>query len=281
MTRNPASPPPEDNPLAGVLDRLLARERGKDRPPSEESYPAPLRPAAGAATRLACPHAARRMLVIAGLGEDRGRAALRAAARWGIRIGKRPAVVELACGESAPHRERRTGPPATDKPRLPFASLPYGPERLRAEAPEVIVELLERLRRHESACDLLLVRIPARRRMVLMRAALLAGGIIVPLDESGNVLHEALHLSREIVESFLDLVLWPFSSRPRELGRYMEMMRDFVGIQPRPFEEAMEEGASALDGLQGAPEEGFLAAILAPDEDRPPSRLLQTGYLRL
>lgn len=218
------------------------------------------------------------MLVIAALGPDEGRAALREVARWALRNGRHPAALELGCGAPAP-----AGPTAPDAsssagaPGVPWASVPCGPERIRAEPSEVIAEFLERLRRHETASDLLIVRIPPRSRMILMRAALLAGGIILPLDDSEDVLHEAYRLSREVMENFIDLALWPVTTRPRALERYLAIMRDFLGIRPRPFE--MAEDPAILDDLPGAPEEGFIAAMLSPDDASPPSPLLQTGFL--
>jgi hypothetical protein len=152
---------------------------------------------------------------------------------------------------------------------------------LRLEPPEVVAELLERLRRHEMASDLLLVRIPPRHRTVLMRAAFLAGRIIVPLDDSDRVLDEAFRLSREIVDSFLDLALWPFADRPQALERYMAMVRDFLGVRPQAFDADMDEAAALLDRLPGAPDEGFLTALVTPDEAAPPVQLLQTGFLSL
>lgn len=286
MTRETGPPRPADHPLAGILDRLLARERGDDRHPRRAAARAPVPSVAEVSAPRTVPNAMRRMLVIAGLGADEGRTALRAVAGWGLRNGKRPAALELACGApapetDAPETDTPDDRPAPDTPRLPLASLPSGPERLQVESPEVVAEVLERLRRYESASDLLLVRIPPRHRMVLMRAALLAGGIILPLDDSDSVLHEAFGLSREVMENFVDLALWPFSDRPQALERYLAMMQDFLGAHPRALDARMAEGAAFLDALPGAPEEGFLAALLAPDETPPPARLLQTGFLRL
>ena len=284
MRREGAPSRPVDHPLAGVLDRLLARERGEVRPPRQETAPVPAPSAAEVSGPRGAPHALRRMLVIAALGADEGRAALRAAARWGLGNGRRPAALELGCGNLAPEGEAREGrgdPMEPDAPRLPVACVPGGPERLGLEPPGIVAELLERLRRHESASDLLLVRIPPRSRMLLTQAAFLAGGLILPLDDSDAVLHEAFGLSREVVETFVDLALWPFSDRPRALERYLAMMQESLGVRPRTLDAGLAEGPAFLDKLPGAPAEGFLPVLLTSDHFTPPGRLLQTGFLRL
>jgi hypothetical protein len=221
------------------------------------------------------------MLVIAGLGADEGSSALCAVARWGLRNGRHPATMELGCAASAPVEDANGGPPAPQASRLPLASVPCGPEHLRVQSPEVVAELIGRLQRHESASDLLLLRIPLRHRTVLLRAALLAGGIILPLDDSDAVLYEAFQISREVTEYFVDLAVWPLTDQPRALERFLTMTRDFLGVEPRPFAAAMTEGTVVLDHLPGAPEEGFLAALLALDATPVPTQLLQTGFLRL
>jgi len=43
----------------------------------------------------------------------------------------------------------------------------------------------------------------------------------------------------------------------------------------------MGRGPEIIDRLRGAPGEGFLTALLDPDEVPPPPQLLQTGFLRL
>jgi hypothetical protein len=266
-----------------VIDRLLARERGEERPAGP-----PARPGVVPATReepapAGMPHADRRMLVIAGLGSGEGRTALRAAARWGLRAGRRPAVLELGCAEIPAGDEPPGEQPREDgdAARLPLASVPCAPERLRGEPPDSVAELVDGLRRHESASDLLLVRIPPRHRALLLRGALLAGGIVLPLDGTDGVLHAAFRLSQEVLENFVDLALWPFPVPSGALERYLSMMQDFLGMRPRPLGAEMEGGAAFLDRLPPAPEEGFVAALLSSDRSPPPARLLQTGYLRL
>lgn len=284
MKREGAPPRPVDHPLEGVLDRLLARERGEVRPPRRETAPGWAPCAAEGSEPGGAPHALRRMLVIAALGAEEGRAALRAAARWGLSEGRRPAALELGCASPAPEgeaREARGDPMEPDAHRLPLACVPCGPERLGLEPPEIVAGLLERLRRHESASDLLLVRIPPRSRALLMQAAFLAGGLILPLDDSDAVLHEAFGLSREVAETFVDLALWPFSERPRAVERYLAMMQEFQGVRPRALDAELAEGSAFLDKLPGAPEEGFLPALLTSDPSPPPGQLLQTGFLRL
>lgn len=273
MTRRPGPPRPEDHPLAGVLDRLLARERGDDRRPRPEAavVPAP----------STSPRALRRMLVIAGLGADEGKGAVCEVARWGLRHGRHPATLEVGCATSAPVEDAADGPAAPQAPRLPMASVPCGPEHLRVQSPEVVAELIGRLQRHESASDLLLLRTPPRHRTVLLRAALLAGGIILPLEDSDAVLYEAFQIAREVTEYFVDLAVWPFTDQPRALDRFLTTTRDVLGVEPRPFTAAMTEGAAVLENLPGAPEEGFLAGILALDTTPAPTQLLRTGFLRL
>jgi hypothetical protein len=199
LKRQSASPRPVEHPLEGVLDRLLARERGDARPRRQETAPEPALSDAGGLEPCGAPQALRRMLVIAALGADEGRAALIAAARWGLGSGRRPAALDLGCGSVAPEggaREGGGGAIEPDAPRLPLACVPCGLERLGLERAEIVAELLERLRRHEWACDLLLVRIPPRSRVLLMQAAFLAGGLVLPLDDSDTVLREAFSLSR-------------------------------------------------------------------------------------
>jgi len=300
VTRGAGRPGRLAHPLAGALDRLLARERGDDRGPGavqpNESDAAQAEVigdpvVASTAAGVSRPEAAapaRRMLVIAALGEDGGDAALRTVARWALAIGRRPAALDLVRGGRASNgggtgtaggvpSEGRAGATAV----LPWAGLPGGPERLRVEPPEVVAELIERLRQHEIASDLLLVLMPPGARLLLMRAALLSGGIVLPLDDSADALEEACRLSREVLENFVDLDLWPFADDPVALQRYLEAMQEFPGARPCPLEIEMGRGRAIIDRLHGAPAEGFLAALLAPDDAPPPPHLLQTGFLRL
>lgn len=277
MTRKHGPPEPTANPLAGVLDRLLARERGEQAatPPRTAQRPG-RRDVAAAATP-----SARRMLVVAGIGADDGRAALRSAGQWAARLGLRPAVVELGW-ETAPAGEdpeqssaSRTGA------RIPVARIPCGPERLQEEPPEVVAALMERLRRHEAASDLLLVRTRGRFRMALMRAAFLAGGMVVPLDASDETLDDAFRVSREALESFLDLKVWPFAGDAKSLERYLDMMRDFLKARPVRFDPDGLDLGTVLRTLPEPPEEGFLTALLAPGSPAPPSELIQIDSMPL
>lgn len=277
MTRDEEPSDPGGNPLAGVLERLLARERGEPSVRRREPTPA-VHERDGDGEPAP---AERRMLVIAGLGADGGDAALRSAGLWARQLGRRPAVVELSWSESA----RRDGAGETRGPvsetRIPVARISCGPERLKEEAPEVVAAVVDRLRRHEAAADLLLVRTPARFRMALMRAAFLAGGLVVPLDDSDATLDEAFRISREALESFLELPIWPFAAAPAILDRYVSMAQDFLKVTPTPFDPARLDFNAALDVLSVPPEEGFLTALLAPGSPAPPAELIQIGSMRL
>jgi hypothetical protein len=267
---------PGGNPLAGVLERLLARERGEPAPPRREA-------ATTARGEGVAPtgSSAGRMLVIAGLGTDGGDAALRSAGLWATQLGRRPAVVELSWSAPVePGAREEVREPASGT-RVPVARIPCGPERLKEEAPEVVAAVVERMRRHESASDLLLVRTPGRYRMTLMRAAFLAGGMIVPLDDSEATLDEAFRISREALESFLELSIWPFAAAPAALDRYLGMMLDFLKVRPTPFDPARLDFGAALETLSPPPEEGFLTALLAPGSPAPPAELIQIDSMRL
>jgi hypothetical protein len=258
MPNGPERGEPGSNPLEGVLDHLLARERG-------------IR-AGQARTRIERrPAFGRRMLVLAALGHDAGFEARATLARQALALGRRPAALDVACEQ----------PPPADRARsdlaIPLASIPCGPERLRREPAEVVGALKQRLRRHEAAADLLIVRIPPSCRMALMRAAFLSGGLVVPLDHSHEVLHEALRLSREVTENFMELPVWPYSRDAGTLERYQSMMREFLTTEARP----LEVDNDTLDDLNPSPEEGFLTAMLSTDSAKPPPRLLQLTSLHL
>jgi hypothetical protein len=239
------------HPIEGVLDQLIARERGT-------------RPAKA-------PTHSRRMLVLAALGPGEGAEARATIARQALQFGRRPAAIDIACEASPLDAHGAAGH------AIPLASIPCGPERLRGEPAEVVGALLQRLRRHEAAADLLIVRIPPVHRMALMRAAFLAGGLIVPLEDSHEVLHEALRLSREAAENFMELPVWPQARDAGTLDRYQAMTKDFLQRETKPF----NANAEALENLNSAPEEGFLAAMLAAGSSKPPTRLLQLTSLTI
>ena len=258
MPHGPERSESNSNPLEGVLNHLLARERGVH--------------AGQVRDRLdSMPAVNRRMLVLAALGHDAGFDARAALARRALDLGRRPAALDIACEQPV----QAAG--ACSNLSIPLASIPCGPERLRGEPAEVVGALMQRLRRHEAAADLLLVRIPPACRMALMRAAFLSGGLVVPLEDSHDVLHEALRLSREATENFMDLPVWPHSRDAGTLERYQSMMREFLSTDPLPFAVDNE----ALDDLNPPPEEGFLAALLTTDSSKPPPRLLQLTSLHL
>jgi len=270
----------DEHPLAGVLDRLLARERGALRPSAaavrhEESHPQ-------ATVSAAAPvdPARRRTAVVAGLGEDGGLAAVKAMAAWAARGGRRPAVLDLGSGEpTAQGASPWPGHASTAGRRIPLARIPRELERLRHEPAEVLSAIVERLHRHESDADLLIVRIPAAQRMVLMRAAFLAGGIVIPVDRAEGAPGKAFRLSREVSESFPDLPIWPAPLDRTALDRYLRMMRDFLRMAPQALDMESAEIEPFLQRLAAPPEEGFVAALLTPDTAPPPPEILEMGWL--
>ena len=96
---------------------------------------------------------------------------------------------------------------------VPLATIPCGLDKLREEPPELDG------RRPRPACaatsldaDLLVVRVPAHPRMILMKAAFMAGGLVVPLDGSEQSLWEEFYLCQEVQQSFYGLTLWPWAA---------------------------------------------------------------------
>jgi hypothetical protein len=268
------------HPLSGVLDRLLARERGAVATPLQRTSRE--RPLAVAATekRPSTEPAARRMLVVAGLGPDEGDETRRTLARWALGLGRRPAALDIGCAEPASSQpvESMGRPGGTG---IPLLSLPCAPERLKDESPEVLACLLERLRRHESSADFLLVRVSPACHMSLMRAALLAGGLVVPVTNSYELLYQAFQLARQALESFLDLALWPHSPDPVPVARFQAMVREVLSEQIDPLPEDAEAAAGALGRLAAPPEAGFLPSLIDSDTPGPPAELLRAGSLSL
>jgi len=266
------------HPLSGVLDRLLARERGAADPLRRTLRKRPS-VATPAEERPVPEPAARRMLVIAGLGADEGDEARRALARWALQQGRRPAALDIGCTAAATRAGAEARLPEWSS--IPLLSVPSAPQRLRDEPAEVLAALLERLRRHESSADLLLVRVSPRFRMALMRAAFLAGGLIVPVTNSYDTLYEAFQLARQALESFLDLALWPHSSDPAAVSRFRAMVRDVLAKEITPLEDDEAGTRGALGRLAAPPEAGFLVSLIDPDTPSPPVELLQVGSLTL
>ena len=219
----------ESHPLSGVLDRLIRRERG-DPPAAPKPSPAPA-PAAEPSRR--------RVIVVAGLGPDRGAGAVVHLARSGAGRDLRVAVVDLAA-EPIPATAER--PVAS----VPVASLPHGIEGLRLEPAETVRAVLERLRRLEAGCDLLVVRIPASAGRVLARAAFLAGGVVLPIGPGDKALHEALWLSRNLLESLPGIALVPYSADEAALTRYSEILRAFDDAGPGSLEVDDLAGPEAI-----------------------------------
>lgn len=221
----------------------------------------------------------RRALVIAGVGADGGAWALRAACRWLHRSGRTVAALDLDASPPLGAPSARPGPYGAAPELVPIARVPAGPVGIRAADPPTRAAVLERLLRHESAAEVLIARIPARHRMTLMRAAFLAGGLVVPLDGSERALSDAFAVSRQARESFLELSLRPCCRDAPALRRYLEIMRQFVGAEPRPLDFEEEDPEIVLGRLSALPGEGFAAALLAPDTPAPPTGLLELGTI--
>jgi len=266
------------NPLAGVLDRLLDRERGHS---DEGRFAAPddtPQPEIAAPPEPEPPRR-RRMLTIAGTGTGLGNSALQSAAEWAVLLGRRPAVTDLCCGEPRPSD---TNPSASSEDGcVPRARVPCELGQVRREPAEVVLALLDRLRRHEVASDLSLVRIPVRQRRALMRAAFLSGALVLPVEESEQEFREAVEVAREVVENFVEIAIWPFVSSPRCLERFLSAVPQDVQAQTTPFDPGRLDLMASLDGLREPPREGFLIGLLAPEPAVLPPELLQVDFLRL
>jgi len=281
LNQDSDTPAGDGHPLAGVLDRLLARERGTfvaAADPSRNKRPETLE------SREAAPvlaPAARRMLVVAALGSDAGAGVLRQLARWALDAGRHPAVLDIGNSNGLELLGSGTEPVPDSRGRVPLANLPSTLENLKDQPAEILAASLERLRRHESLSDLLLVRVPPDYRMALMRAAFLAGGLVVPVEDSPEVLHEALRISRELAESFLDVALWPFPCDAAALERYRTLMFEFLGAETTSPDLEPARAGDVLNRLSAPPREGFLVSLIDPDTPSPPAQLLQIGTLRL
>jgi hypothetical protein len=153
--------------------------------------------------------------------------------------------------------------------------VPWELDRLRLESASVVLALLERLRRHEFTSDLTIVRIPVRQRLALMRAAFLSGALIVPIDESESGFEEALEVSREVLDNFLEVSIWPFATSPRCLTRFLSALRGSSDARVTPYDPGRLDLASALCGMAAAPPEGFLVGLLAPEPAELPTDLLR------
>jgi hypothetical protein len=219
------------------------------------------------------------MIVVAALGSDAGDVARRSIARWALSLGRHPAALDIGCGEDPSHPSAAVDLSPVDAPHIPLVELPSAPERLKDEPAEVLAAVLDRLRRHESAADLLVVRISPRCRMALMRAAFLGGGLVVPVEDSYDVLYEAFQLSRETLENFIDLQVWPLPRDESALRRYQAMMREVLDTETGHLEEPGDPGAALLEGLAAPPEEGFLVSLIDPETPNPPAQLLRIGSL--
>ena len=272
MSEEDDTPGTTENPLAGVLDRLLNRERGRPDEQDATERPAVVEPE---------PPRTRRMLAIAGPGTGLGDSALQSAAQWAALLGRSPAVTDLCCG-TAPLRSFAPGPSEeSGTTRIPRARVPCELERVRRESAEVVLALLDRLRQHEFAADLSLVRIPTRQRGALMRAAFLSGALVLPLEESEPEFREALEVAREVTESFHEISIWPFARSPRSLERFLAAAPQEVQSRLTPFDPGRLDLKTSLDALKEPPREGFLIGLLAPEPAALPPELLQVDSLQL
>ncbi len=226
----------------------------------------------------------RRALVVAGLGSSAGSDALVPLARWALDAGRRPAAVDLSGGPRAGASGAADSAPVRPAgPSIPLATIPAGLASLARETPACVAAVVDRLRRHECAADLLIVLVEASDRALLARAAFLAGGIVLPLAEGDKALHEAFCVSRDLLEVLPGVSLLPLPlGRGQALERYRGMMRDFLGTSVDALERTGAGLAEALGRLLPPPEEGFLPALIARDpvEPRHPE-MLEIGSLPL
>jgi hypothetical protein len=249
----------DSHPLEGVLDRLLTLERSGDR--HEISHPPDLR----------------RMLVIAGMSPAADRHTLLQLAGWALEAGRVPALIDLAAGER-PVLAPEDGGSGTS---IQAAVLPSVPERLQSERAEVLAAVLERLRKIELSSDLLLLRIPYSRRMMLMKAAFMAGGMVIPLEHQERTLAEAYRLTRETVRSFDNVEIWPLPLSEPALARYHSMTSDFLGIRPDQIDGARFRSPGLLELLPEPPGEGYTYTLLQERQDPPPADLLRIGTITI
>jgi hypothetical protein len=216
------------------------------------------------------------MLAVAGLGADRGTAAVRSAAQWAVVLGRHPSITDLACDDPEVAALGGEGRTQAAENRVPLARFPCGPDRIRHEPADVALALLLKLRRHESASDFVIVRVPARDRLSLMRAAFLSGALVVPFDESDAEVDEALEITREVLRNFLEVSVWPYSSSPRCMERYLDTARGHDHARVAPFDPGQRDLAAAFERLRDSPREGFLVGLLAPEP-----ATLSAGLLRI
>ena len=92
---------------------------------------------------------------------------------------------------------------------------------------------------------------------------------------------EALEITREIVQSFLEVSVWPFSRSSRSVDRFLGEARDRSTTRIVPFDPGHLDLAAAIDGLRDSPEEGFLVGLLAPEPASLPAELLKLDSVRL
>ena len=218
------------------------------------------------------------MIVVAGTGADGGGAALRSAAQWALLLGRRVAIADCCAGAGGAESPPRT---ADAEPGLRRARLSCPPDRLAAMRADVVAAVLDRLRRHERSSDLLLFRVPLRERVALMRAVFLGRGLVLPLDDSESGLRDAVDLALDVVRSFSDVALWPYSDSARVLARFGDEQRAIDGERVVPFDPGRLDLERALDGLPGPPDEGFVAATLLPAPADVPAELLRFDSLEL
>ena len=248
------------DPLAGVLDKLLARERIG--PPTPRATPVP--------TAVPEP-GSRRMVVVAGPGGEASGTALRRLAAAARRRGIRPAVVDLAPGAEET--------PATGAAAVPLAALPGGVPRFRAGAATARAAALARLAEFEGSSDLLLVRVAPGDAPTLAAAVFLSGGLVVPVASEDDLLFEAFRVARSLADCLVGVRIVPLGE-PEAVVRFTLMARDFLGLDLGP---GTGEEAALSATLSPPPREGFLPSLLAPDDTpaAPSAPLIWLGSLPL
>ena len=140
MSEERDAPGTRSNPLAGVLDRLLDRERGRPGERSAADSGATPRPEVAVPPGDDLPEK-RRMLAIAAPGTGLGDSALQSAAQWATLLGRRPAVTDLCCGQTRPRISDLDPGAPSEGGRIPRARVPCELDRLRREPAGVVLAL--------------------------------------------------------------------------------------------------------------------------------------------
>ena len=84
-----------------------------------------------------------------------------------------------------------------------------------------------------------------------------------------------------LLESFLEIAVWPFATEARAMERYLRMAREHDGARILPFDPGHRDLGAAFDGLREPPGEGFLVGLLAPEPATLPAGLLRIDSVAL